>query len=132
MFFLLNLQIAYSRIEGDKIMCSAYSHELPRYGIKVGLTNYASAYCTGLLLARRLLQKLRLDKTYEGTTEVTGEEFNVEAVEKGPDTFRCYLDVGLQRTSTGARVFAALKGAVDGGLNIPHRSVPTGVCPPCR
>lgn len=32
----------------------------------------------------------------------------------------CYLDVGLQRTSTGARVFAAMKGAVDGGLNIPH------------
>lgn len=33
---------------------------------------------------------------------------------------RCYLDVGLKRTSTGARVFAAMKGAVDGGLNIPH------------
>lgn len=33
---------------------------------------------------------------------------------------RCYLDVGLQRTSTGARIFAAMKGAVDGGLNIPH------------
>ncbi|KAH0817110.1 hypothetical protein GEV33_005681 [Tenebrio molitor] len=32
----------------------------------------------------------------------------------------CYLDVGLQRTTTGARVFAAMKGAVDGGLNIPH------------
>jgi large subunit ribosomal protein L5e len=28
--------------------------------------------------------------------------------------------VGLQRTTTGARVFAAMKGAVDGGLNIPH------------
>lgn len=33
---------------------------------------------------------------------------------------RCYLDVGLNRTTTGARVFAAMKGAVDGGLNIPH------------
>ena len=30
------------------------------------------------------------------------------------------LDVGLVRTSTGSRVFAALKGAVDGGLDIPH------------
>lgn len=36
------------------IVCAAYSHELPRYGIKVGLTNYAAAYCTGLLLARRV------------------------------------------------------------------------------
>ena len=35
-------------------MCAAYSHELPHYGVKVGLTNYAAAYCTGLLLARRV------------------------------------------------------------------------------
>ncbi|GJQ72600.1 putative component of the ribosome, a large ribonucleoprotein complex [Trypoxylus dichotomus] len=116
----ITCQIAYSRIEGDKIMCAAYSHELPRYGIKVGLTNYAAAYCTGLLLARRLLKQLGLDTLYEGSTEVTGEEYNVEAIEDGPGAFRCYLDVGLNRTTTGARVFAAMKGAVDGGLNIPH------------
>lgn len=116
----ITCQVAYSRIEGDKILCAAYSHELPNFGVKVGLTNYAAAYCTGLLLARRLLNKLGLDKLYVGTTEVTGEEFNVEAVEDGPGAFRCYLDVGLMRTSTGARVFGAMKGAVDGGLNIPH------------
>ena len=34
---------------------------------------------------------------------------------------RCVLDVGLARTGTGAKIFAALKGACDGGLNIPHR-----------
>merc|ERR1712002_62998 len=38
----------------------------------------------------------------------------------GPGAFRCCLDVGLARTSTGAKVFAAMKGAVDGGLEIPH------------
>lgn len=116
----ITCQVAYSRIEGDMILCSAYSHELPNYGIKVGLGNYAAAYCTGLLLARRLLKKLGLDQLYVGCTEVTGEEFNVEAVEDGPGAFRCYLDVGLMRTTTGARVFGAMKGAVDGGLNIPH------------
>lgn len=116
----ITCQVAYSRIEGDMILCAAYSHELPRYGIKVGLTNYAAAYCTGLLLARRLLKKLGLDQLYIGCTEVTGEEYNVEAVEDGPGAFRCYLDVGLMRTTTGARVFGAMKGAVDGGLNIPH------------
>lgn len=47
-------QIAYSKIEGDYVVCSAYSHELPKFGVKVGLTNYAAAYCTGLLLARRV------------------------------------------------------------------------------
>ncbi|KAL0850407.1 hypothetical protein ABMA28_012221 [Loxostege sticticalis] len=113
-------QVAYSRIEGDHIVCAAYSHELPRYGIKVGLTNYAAAYCTGLLLARRLLQRLGLDSLYAGATEVTGDEFNVEPVDNGPGAFRCYLDVGLARTTTGARVFGAMKGAVDGGLNVPH------------
>ncbi|KAG6463431.1 hypothetical protein O3G_MSEX013868, partial [Manduca sexta] len=113
-------QVAYSRIEGDHIVCAAYSHELPRYGIKVGLTNYAAAYCTGLLLARRLLQRLGLDSLYTGATEVTGDEYNVEPVDNGPGAFRCYLDVGLARTTTGARVFGAMKGAVDGGLNVPH------------
>nr|CAB3513846.1 unnamed protein product [Spodoptera littoralis] len=113
-------QVAYSRIEGDHIVCAAYSHELPRYGVKVGLTNYAAAYCTGLLLARRLLQRLGLDSLYSGATEVTGDEYNVEPVDFGPGAFRCYLDVGLARTTTGARVFGAMKGAVDGGLNVPH------------
>jgi large subunit ribosomal protein L5e len=116
----ITCQVAYSRIEGDKIVCAAYSNELPRYGVKVGLTNYAAAYCTGLLLARRLLKKLGLDSLYSGQVEVTGEEYNVEALENGPGAFRCYLDVGLNRTTTGARVFGAMKGAVDGGLNIPH------------
>lgn len=84
------------------------------------MTNYAAAYCTGLLIARRILQKLGLDSLYTGCTEVTGDEYNVEALDDGPGAFRCFLDVGLNRTTTGARVFGALKGAVDGGLNIPH------------
>ncbi|KAK1790720.1 hypothetical protein P4O66_014576, partial [Electrophorus voltai] len=113
-------QIAYAKIEGDVIVCAAYSHELPKYGIPVGLTNYAAAYCTGLLLARRLLSKFSLDKVYEGQVEVTGEEFNVESVDGQPGAFTCYLDSGLARTTTGNKVFGALKGAVDGGLSIPH------------
>merc|ERR1712018_624718 len=102
-------QIAYARLEGDIVICAAYSHELPRYGVKVGLTNYAASYCTGLLLARRILQKFKLDSVYEGNTNVDGT-----------GAFRACLDVGLARTSTGAKVFAAMKGAVDGGIDIPH------------
>uniref|UniRef100_S4RAQ9 Ribosomal protein L5a n=1 Tax=Petromyzon marinus TaxID=7757 RepID=S4RAQ9_PETMA len=70
-------QVAYAKIEGDVMVCAAYSHELSKYGITVGLTNYAAA-------------------------------------------FTCYLDAGLTRTTTGNKVFGALKGAVDGGLSIPH------------
>jgi len=113
-------QIAYARLEGDIVVCAAYSHELPRFGVKVGLTNYAAAYCTGLLLARRVLQKFSLDTIYEGNQEINGEMYNVEDEDDGPGAFRACLDVGLARTSTGAKVFAALKGAVDGGLDIPH------------
>jgi large subunit ribosomal protein L5e len=113
-------QIAYARIEGDVIVGAAYSHELPRYGVKVGLTNYAAAYCTGLLLGRRILEKFKLDTVYQGQTEVTGEQFQVESVDGQPGAFRCFLDVGLARTTTGARIFGALKGAVDAGLDIPH------------
>lgn len=59
-FYFLLLQVAYAKIEGDVIICAAYAHELPRYGIKVGLTNYAAAYCTGLLLARRVSKMLTI------------------------------------------------------------------------
>merc|ERR1712150_96909 len=113
-------QIAYAKIEGDAIICAAYAHELPRYGVKVGLTNYAAAYCTGLLLARRLLKSLKLDEIYAGNDDVNGDEYYVESQDGQPGAFRCYLDVGLARTTTGARVFGALKGAADGGLDIPH------------
>jgi len=113
-------QVAYPRMSGDVVICAAYAHELPKFGVKVGLTNYAAHYCTGLLLARRLLAKMKLDKLYEGQTEVDGDEYNVEPSDDGPGPFRCFLDTGLTRTTTGNKVFGALKGAVDGGLDIPH------------
>jgi len=114
-------QVIWATMKGDKVMCAAYSHELPRYGVPVGLTNYSAAYCTGLLLARRLLQKLKLAETYKGHEgEVTGEVYHVEDVEGAPRPFTANLDVGLVNTTTGNRVFSVLKGAVDGGLNIPY------------
>jgi len=116
----ITCQIAYARLEGDRVVAAAYSHELPRYGVKIGLTNYAAAYCTGLLLARRVLKQLNLDGQYEGNTEINGELFSVEDNDDGPGAFRACLDVGLARTTTGAKIFGAMKGAADGGLDIPH------------
>ena len=60
-----------------------------------------------------------MDEAYEGVTEPDGEMFLVEE-EGDARPFTCVLDVGLVRTTTGNRVFGALKGAVDGGLNVPH------------
>ena len=141
----------YATIAGDVVVAAAYSHELPEFGLKVGLTNYAAAYATGLLVARRVLTKLGLAETYQarralrhassifcksayvhcshqpwhalyltaclacglhhaqGVEEADGEDYNVEAVEDGPRPFYCLLDAGLKRTSTGSKVFAALK-----------------------
>ena len=41
--------------------------------------------------------------------EATGEDYNVEEVDDGPRPFTALLDTGLKRTSTGSKVFAALK-----------------------
>lgn len=75
-------------------------------------------------MSPQLLNKFGLDKVYEGQVEVTGDEFNVESIDGQPGAFTCYLDAGLARTTTGNKVFGALKGAVDGGLSIPHRYFP--------
>jgi large subunit ribosomal protein L5e len=113
-------QIISAKMVGDQTLACAYSKELTSFGAKAGLTNYAACYATGLLLARRLLTKLGLDKKYSGVKEADGKVFEVTETEDGPRAFKAVLDVGLARTTTGARVFGALKGAVDGGLNIPH------------
>jgi large subunit ribosomal protein L5e len=101
-------------------MTAAYGHELPKYGVKVGFNNFSSSYAVGLLCARRLLKKLGLDDKYKGQTKVDGAMFTVEELKDGPRPFTAFLDVGIKRTTTGSRIFGCLKGAVDGGLNIPH------------
>jgi large subunit ribosomal protein L5e len=115
-------QIAYATISSDKIMCAAYAHELSNYGVKGGYTNYAASYATGLLVARRVLKKLNLDTIYLGQEKPDGKNFMVKQVEGKNRPFYVLLDVGLRRTTTGARLFSALKGAVDGGLEIPHNN----------
>eukprot|EP00281_Chroomonas_sp_CCMP1168_P025952 CAMPEP_0206228222 /NCGR_PEP_ID=MMETSP0047_2-20121206/9055_1 /ASSEMBLY_ACC=CAM_ASM_000192 /TAXON_ID=195065 /ORGANISM="Chroomonas mesostigmatica_cf, Strain CCMP1168" /LENGTH=295 /DNA_ID=CAMNT_0053651453 /DNA_START=80 /DNA_END=967 /DNA_ORIENTATION=- len=115
-------QIAHSTIKGDHILCQAHSKELLKYGLpgNFGLKNWTACYATGLLLARRVLKKLGLDEIYAGQAEVDGEDYMIEEVEDKARPFSVCLDVGLATTSTGARVFGSLKGALDGGLLIPH------------
>jgi len=118
-------QVVHATISGDKVVQAAYSHELPLFGINVGLTNYAAAYATGLLVARRTLTKLGIADKFAGAKETNG---TFEAVRNKKDDeseerfpFKAILDVGLARTTTGARIFGVLKGAVDGGIAVPHK-----------
>lgn len=117
-------QIIYATIKGDKVLCQADSFELKKYGLEAGLTNYAAAYATGLLLARRLLTDLGMADTYKGVESADGEFFDVteKGVNENRRPFKALLDVGLVRTTTGNRVFGALKGAVDGGIYVPHNT----------
>jgi large subunit ribosomal protein L5e len=112
-------QVVYSTIQGDKVFTSADSNELRRFGLTAGLTNYASAYSTGLLVARRLLKKVGLDTTYAGNTAIE-KHYDADADQKDRRPFKVILDVGLKSTSTGSKVFAVLKGVADGGVYIPH------------
>jgi len=87
------VQLVIAEMDGDKTLVSANSAELEKYGYTGATSNTPAAYLTGLLFAAK-------------------------AKKAGQD--RAILDIGLARATPGARVFAALKGAVDAGLEIPY------------
>jgi len=117
------VQVIFATLNCDRVLSAAYAHELKqdRYGVKAGVHNYAGAYATGLLAARRVLKKLNLDAVYTGNQKTDGTYYLVKEVEGQRRPFLVLLDTGLARTSTGSKIFAVLKGAVDGGLEIPHK-----------
>jgi large subunit ribosomal protein L5e len=117
--------------QGDHVVAAANSAELKNYGVKVGFKNYTAAYLTGYLAARRVLTSLNMAAQYPGVETPDGaisttksedgkRTFFVPKLDEDRKPFRAFLDVGTRRTTTGSRVFAAMKGAVDGGLDVPH------------
>ncbi|MEB3816878.1 MAG: 50S ribosomal protein L18 [Desulfurococcales archaeon] len=88
------VQVAEAKIEGDRMIAVAHSRELvKKYGWLGGTANTSAAYLTGLLAALRARRA--------GVSEAV-------------------LDIGLATPTPGSRVFAALKGALDAGLRVPH------------
>ena len=87
-------QVVEAGVEGDRVVASASSKELQRrFGWLGSGKNTPAAYLLGLLIG-------------------------LKALEKGVK--KAVLDIGLRRATKGARWFAALKGAVDAGLEVPH------------
>ena len=114
-------QIAYATYEGDRVFAQADSKELSKWGLSTGYTSYSAAYATGLLLARRTLTTLKMNETYKGAQDIDGKDYDVSAhADENRRPFTAVLDIGLRRPTVGNRVFAAMKGACDGGLNVPH------------
>lgn len=89
------VQVILHRKEGDTTVASANTDDLKKYGYSGGTGNVTSAYLAGLLLGCRAKK--------QGQTEAI-------------------LDMGLYHSTKGGRIFAALKGALDAGLEIPHDS----------
>ena len=88
------IQIIEAETKGDKVIVSAHSRELVnKYGWLSNCGNIPSAYLTGLLCGYK-------------------------AVKEGLD--KAFLDVGLHIPSKGTRIFAALKGVLDAGIEVPH------------
>jgi len=87
------VQLVTAEMDGDRTLIAANSSELAELGYKGSLSSTPAAYLTGLLFATKA---------------------------KKAQYSKAVLDIGLNRATPGARVFAALKGAVDGGLTVPH------------
>lgn len=87
-----NIQLVIPETDGDSTLVSSNTVELKKYGF-TGTGNLPSAYLAGLLLGYRA-KKIG----------------HAEAI----------LDLGLCHATKGGRIYAALKGAVDSGLAIPH------------
>jgi large subunit ribosomal protein L18 len=87
------IQLVAAEIEGDRTLITASSRELRGYGFTGSTSSTPAAYLTGMLFAVKTLNA---------------------------DYQRAVLDIGLHRATQGAKVFAALKGAITAGLDIPH------------
>lgn len=77
---------------GDKILLSCHSNELKKFGWNSSKSNLPAAYLVGLLLGIKAKEKKI-----------------AEAV----------LDIGLNPSTKGSRIYAVVKGLIDAGFNIP-------------
>ena len=86
-----SVQLVEFHVKGDKIVCSAHSKELVKYGWKGSTSNSSAAYLTGLLAGSRA---------------------------KAAKVETAILDIGLQPSTKGSRLYAAAKGILDSGIKM--------------
>ena len=84
------LQLVKYEVNGDRVLNTVTSKELPKLGWKFSTSNIPAAYLSGLLMAKKSKEK--------------------DAI----------ADFGLNRLVKGGALYAALKGAIDGGMKINH------------
>jgi large subunit ribosomal protein L18 len=90
---LVKMQIVDYSINGDKTLVSTTSKELTKLGWNYSLKNTSAIYLTSLLLCSKAKSK------------------NIKKV---------IFDLGLKNYKAKSKIFAALKGIVDFGLECPY------------
>ncbi len=87
------LQFVNYEPKGDRVLITTNSQELKKFNWDYHRGNIPSSYLTGLLCGIKAKQK------------------NIK---------EAILDLGLHKPTKGSRTYAALKGVLDAGINIPH------------
>lgn len=87
------IQFVKAEISGDKTLSYTHSQELKKYGWKYNCGNLPAAYLTGYLAGLKAKKK---------------------GISDG------ILDIGPQRSIYGGRLYVALRGLIDAGIDIPH------------
>ena len=89
----IDTQIVQFDIKGDKVLVSANSNQLKKFGYNLHKGSIPAAYLTGLLLG--------IKSKHKGIKEAI-------------------LDTGIKKPTPQSAIYATLKGAVDAGIKIPH------------
>ena len=87
------LQLVMAEQTGDKTLLTVNSRQLEDFGYTFSKSNLPAAYLTGLLFGKKMLAL---------------------GISEG------IADIGLHASTKGNRIYAAIKGVVDAGVDVPH------------
>jgi len=89
----ISLQVINYSEKGDMVVACAHSSQLKKLGWIFGCSNLPCAYLTGLMLGKKAHAK------------------NIQNI---------ILDAGMHKPTSGSRIYAAVQGVLDAGIDINH------------
>ena len=89
----MSVQFISYEAQGDKILASASSKELKKYGWNGAGSNIPSSYLVGFLAGKKA---------------------------HSAKVMKAIVDLGLYQPVKGSKIYAVVKGVVDAGVEVPH------------
>lgn len=86
--------VVESKEAQDYTLAYVNSKELKKFGWPLSFKNLAASYLTGFLLAKKFIKKY------------------------GKQDQKLILDIGLQRSTKGSRIYACVQGMLEGGVEV--------------